>query len=1494
MRRFQSFNQWSMIAAVGLAASVASAQPTVTQLNSGPSANTIPSGDDSTVMTFTFPREVVNTAITEVPSGTLNGTAGANSSLTVQTTGGAGFRFRSRATFPESSQANASAALQLIGNTNAAGVAANSFVFIGRSSDLGTAAGQIGNSITSLLAFIAAGTEGTQFFQIPFSAYTALDTDAEVEEADLNAGVNVLLSDFYAGDPDGGGPLTANNYRFNATFDIVLFALDTGGSADPDVVTEFAYMPRSGVTTLPSIAATGASSSTIPDIRILANRQLIDDSSDNPGDSVAGTLSATDDFLVATDATGAGSQSLTSFLAGLTGAPSVTGITVSGTASGDFNRIITLDVTPDITNSADIATIRSRFIGFTPGAASGEVFGFHGGLPANSSFAQMALAGELSISQARLLQGSGDGSSEIWVAVDASGDLSDEGTGNQFDLVVTVNGVEQVVATGDVAQLTLPTTGEVPGIDDLNLDGTTTDAVIATASNRVFVRFALDDTDDSINSDGTWSDEGADDNKNREERFAVSIRPSGNGTAASNPLGSAIGGTTEVALGDLARPLIIGYCTQATGADTDYPNCEAVDALYFVFDEEVALGATPANKLGVRYVPGIEINDLTDGLTGTLGLREATTASSAATLSGLISPNPTPSLAEFAIENDSVSVPAPFIPLTEDAADGTTATTGIRPGTGFVGGDSPYLLAADNNLVSSTGVGGVTLGNVRTSGATFASNALTAGGEEVDDCAPAALVAATAIDDGGADDFLDIVTYGMSEDVDTDGPSTSEAESYVFIMDNDSAGHRENLEFASISFNGDNTFVVELSDELDPDDATDPGFVTAIFNPGFTIIDDAGNRIDPNSAKTKMVDIGRPSATFKNKGVATVDPTSDKVVSFMIKTNGQVDINEGGTLEALLDRFYVRGGRDLNQDGDFDDAGESSGEELQLSGLVDQIEIGDEADSDGCYTITLTFMSGMPFPQESFAVEYVDADDQAAPTSTHLVDFDQPSQEVPSALISVRVMRAPVIEGDPTSPSGNILTMTIGGTLNLGEGEDALGSEITAWVWKAVGNYGEVEFTYKGVVYRGELEVFDGSEELIANGTTLYFHPQLQGNGGYGTLEPCGVINSCPDLDLYQTIEVEVDGDDVEMPLYQNLASQFALNPIALKFARATTTTAASGNVGNFTITGTGISNGVMTTSGRFEDIGSTVVTGEADSNGARPYTLHTYGDKSYKGCPVVLVVCPEEFFTDVDPFLANNLLVNQLLFLSDIDGRAGSTTTASTLPPRAFNINRDNIWSHSVDDLVFDDWGIFPVTTNNGGFDFGATFPNRFSAPGATAGSLTTVNQTRAFPNGIDARGFFVFLDIDDCEPYIPSIEMALAIDSTGVFCSDIGRLNRIVSGYSYALQFDGGFGSDDYWFTFGNQLSDTTGGVLVLANNASNGGWNLTANLDDASRTANSLPGQIVITLDNTDENGNGAGVRIGGDSVGSDFADLEEVAAGQGVLLHQTEATANNGSN
>ena len=1501
MRRFQfqSLRTWSTLAVVGAAASVASAQPTLTQLNSGPSSNTIPSGDDSTVLTFAYPRVVVNTAVATLPSGTLDGTAGANASTTVQTSAAGGFRNRSRAEITNGSETNAAAVLRLNGNPNADGLAAGSHLYIFKSSELGTAVGQIGDSIADLTTYLGTKVSGTDYFDIPFSAMPAVDTDGEIEAADLNTGVSIpILAQIAAAVPAVGSALT---WRTNSAFDIFIVALDTTAGGDPEVVTEFGYIRRG--TTTAADAATGTSDTSIADIRVMGNQQLVDDLA-QPGDTDPTTLAAASDFLIATDAAGANQQPLSTYLASLTGAPTVTGVTVGGTSATDFNRILTLALSAPITNAADISALRARFITFTSASLSGEVFSVPGSNPAQA-FVAMDKAGTLDITQARLLQGSGTGSSEVWVAVDASGSITDAGTGDQFELFVTRNGEEIVVATGVTAQLTLPTTGDVPGIDDTNLDGTADDAVIAVGASRVFVEFSLDDGDDSINSDGTWSDDGADDNKNRDERFALSIRPTGNGTPASNALGSAIGGDTEVALTDLARPQIIGYCTQALGTHDPLELCEVADNLFIVFDEAVALNTTPANRVGVRYVPGIDISDLTAGLTGVLGIREATTASSSATLSGLITPTPTPALGEFAIENDSVGIVSPLIPLTEDAADGTTAATGIRPGTGFIGGDSPYILAADNNLVTTTGVGGVTLGNIITPGATFTTNALSAGGVFVDDCAPPALVAANAVDDN-SNDLLDLITYGMSEDVDTDGPATSEAESYVFIMANDTAGRRENLIDASISFFGDNTFAVFLDDELDPDDAADPGFVTAIFNPGFTIEDDEKNAIDPNAAKTKLVDIGRPSATFKNKGVATVDPDSDKVVSFMIKTTGAVALSEDGTLTDLLDRFFVRGGRDLNDDGDFDDFGESSGEALQLAGLVDDIEIGAEADPDGCYTITLTFMSGMPFPQESFACEYVDPDDQTGPVDSFLVDADQPDQEIPSAIMSIRVIRAPVVEGDETDPSGNILGMTIGGVLNLGEGENALGAEVSAWVWKPIGGTGEISFTYKGVRYTGFIDLLDGDgADLIATGTVLYFHPQLQGPGGLGTMEPGGVINSSPDLDLYQTIEVEgtqpvgggvsgTVGTSTNIPLYQNLAPQFAVNPIALTFTRALTTTAASGNVGAYTFLGTGVTNGRVTSEGRFEFIGDTVVTGEADEDGGRPYLIHTYGEKDLKGFPVIIVVCPEEFFSNLDPFLANNFFANRLLFMSDFEGRAGTTTTASTLPPRAFPIDRSQIWSHGVDSLVFDDWGIFPIASRNGDVDIGATFPNRFSRPGTTAGSLTTVNSTAPFPSGFDARGFFVFLDKDDCEPYLPTIETALAIDSTGVYCGDIGRLPRVVAGYSYALEFDSGFGSDDCWFTFGDRLSETSGGVLVLANNATNGGWNLTANLRSSQVTANSLPGQIAITLDNDDENGNGAGVRIGGDSVGSSFSDLTNVAAGQGVLLHQTDTTANNPSN
>ncbi len=382
---------WCAAACASLSAPIA-AQPTLVMLNSGPSSGAVPVGDDSAVLTFAFPREVTNIGVLETPSGTLNGTPGADSSLTVQTAGGAGFRNRGRAVFPESSQANAAAALQLIGNTNGNGRAAGSFVFIGRSSNLGTGAGQIGDSIPDLLAFIGANTEGTGYFQVPFSAYPSINTDGEIEEADLNAGVSIPLPEFWAADPDGNGPLSGNNYRFNSTFDIALFAIDTGGSSAPDVVTELAYLPRSGITALPTIATTGASATTISEIRVAANRQLLDDFAESPGDTNAATLTAAS-FLVATDSAGAGVIGLGGFLAGLTGSPAVTGFAISGAGSSDFNRILTLDITPDITNIADINAVRGRFVAFTSGAAAGKVFGFHGGQPADTTFVRMRIDG---------------------------------------------------------------------------------------------------------------------------------------------------------------------------------------------------------------------------------------------------------------------------------------------------------------------------------------------------------------------------------------------------------------------------------------------------------------------------------------------------------------------------------------------------------------------------------------------------------------------------------------------------------------------------------------------------------------------------------------------------------------------------------------------------------------------------------------------------------------------------------------------------------------------------------------------------------------------------------------------------------------------------------------------------------------------------------------------------------------------------------------------
>lgn len=1502
MRRLTQLNLWSIATLAGVASSAALAQSLpLSTLNGGPSAGSVPTVDDSTVATFAFPREVVDTTVTTVPSGTLAGTAGANSSLTVQTTAGGGFRNRSRAVVTNALDTNAAARLQLIANSNGAGVAANSFIFIGRSSDIGTGATQIGQSITSLLTFIGSNTEGVQFFQIPFGAVDAIDADAEITEALLNAGVDIPYlgtigaAGIFDADPDAGGPLTGAAFRFNSQFDVMCFAIDAGGTSDPEVVTEFVNIRRSGILQTIATAATGTSDTQINDIRVLAGQQQVDDftgAGGNPGDLTVANLNATDDFLIATDAAGTGAQSLFNFIQNTTlmpGGPyTIASFSLDGTGTADFNRILILDISPNVTDATAIANLRSRFISYTP-TPGGEVYAVTGGNP-GQVYSQLAQAGDITITNARLLNGSGRTGNNVWVAVDFSANITDEGTGNQLELVATVDGDELVIATGTDVQFAVPSVGDVPGILDANLSvtpdglGTDTDVVIATAPNRLFFELFLNDVgdggpDDAINSDATWSDNGTLNFRNRATRHTFVARNSGNGTPASNALGSALGDDVEFAVSDLSRPINIRNVTRNRGTNDPLDLCEVVDQIDIIFDETVQ--TLTQNRVAVRFNGGIEIDDLSAGLTGQLELRQADVVAAPTFASSLLSTGTSGLITNF-ISNDTINFTAPLLAIVGAAADGTSTT--LRPGTGFVGGDAPYKVAIDANaIVTSVSAGGSNLGNIITTGATFASGALTAGGEDLFDGSSPSLVASNATDTGGVSGDLDFINTGYSENsVDFITPTTTEAESYFFIMVDEEFGRLHNMtsapgnQFATVEDDeGPNQLQIFLtgngSFELDGGTAEDPGYVIANYNPGFPIADSAGNRIDPVTAKTKMVPIGRPSAVFKEMGIGEVDPVTDKVVTILARVTGAVDINTGGDIDELDGRFYVRGGTDNNGSGIIGDApGEATGEPQTLDGLIDSIEISDTPDSDGCYVLTITLVEDCPMPQENFILEYVDPDDQSAP-GTWLVDATQTASTIPSALVTIKVLRAPVVEGDPTPSGGNILTMTIAGTLRLGADENALGSEIKAYAWKALGDCGTLTFTYKGVVHTVELDTLSSGSEAIVDGTVLYFHPQLKGEEDEkGTVFPCGVINNCPDYDLYQIIELNNDGDDYELPLYQNLNPAFAVAPIALTFRAVTT----AGGLGNFTVTGTGISNATFTTNGRFEFIGRTIVTGAADSNNARPYTLHTSGEKSLRGCRVVLVVCPEDFFTDLPSNLANNLLVNPIIFLSDIDSRM------TAVGPDIININYDNIWAQHVSALTFGDWGLFPWTSRGDGRDFGASAPNRFRT------SSGEVNTFVAIPTGVDARGFFIFINRSSCVPIMADISMALVVDSRGVYCASLRGLDRIVAGYSYALQFGDGVNSAWWWNTFGALLSSTPGGFLVTTN-GTNGGWTTTANLRNSTVTANSLVGQIAITL-------NSDGVRIGGDGVASQFADLIDVESGQAVLINQTETSVNNPAN
>ncbi|MGP1310077.1 MAG: hypothetical protein ACTS27_07770, partial [Phycisphaerales bacterium] len=1108
--------------------------------------------------------------------------------------------------------------------------------------------------------------------------------------------------------------------------------------------------------------------------------------------------------------------------------------------------ILELDLNAPI-DAADEALVLGSLIGFSSETSSGDVYSFAGEdpNPALSTFQSLDRANDLGFDSVQLLQGSGqsgfgNGPTQIWVAIDFDDSINVVGDADQFELL---DADGNVIAESDAVQDTLPTNVQVLGIDDEDLDGTADDNVIETANNRLFARFVLDDGDDAINSDATYSDDGQDDINNRETRTAISMRLVDGfaGTTAQTALGGAVNPDATSTLTDLARPIAIGFLTRA-GDTGEF--CEFVDTLDFIFDETVQTNANTSTSVFLGYASGATISDLTTGLGAGLSIPTIDIVTTATVNDVRLTPTSLALISNF-VTNDTAQLGAPAVPVDGTANDGSTE---ILSGTG----DEAYIIAHLDGAVSDAGGrGAVALGTFNM------DDELTGGAEDVDDGAAPALMAANVFD--GLTDIL----AGFSENVSTPVvPGLQEAESYFVIMENDEVGRRFNIENGDVDFNGDNTVDITLPGAIDEDISIDPGYNLSVFNPGFDIEDSAGNESDPNVTKTKMVLITTPAPEFKETGIAIIDEDSEKVVEIRLSITGEAVLSADGDLEELADRFFIRGDDDNSDNGD-------SGE---LGGLIQDIEIADEPDSEGCYTVTLFMMDNMPIPQEDFYVEYVDTDDQADPADSFLVaPLESGDLEIASDLIYVRVMRPPSLDG---FEDGNPLTMTIVGQLDMGDDINALGAEITAYVWKADEGTGSLSFVYKGVVHTAEIDE-------VADGEVRYFHPQLLGDGD-GAVEPMGIINGKPELDITATVTLTTQGNEdgnpvdieEEVLVYQtldDLNSTAVVKPIRITFRDDPSCP------GRFTFTGSGITNGRVEYPGDFEEIGSTLVVGNVlggdsdDEFGARAFTLHTRGEKSFKGCPVVIKVTPESFFApDVGAFLANNMLfpvaqapaMRALTFMSDID------RTGSNALPVVFNIDYDMVTGYSLNSYEQDNWAILPIPTNQG--DRGTNLPNRVST-GNTA--LTT---SATIPANISARGAFVALTSSE-EPALIDGDLVLALDNRGVFCGHICNLTRVVSGYAYAIEsenLDAGW----TWFTFGNRFS--SGASLAVATNNSNGGWNLLANLSDEPVAAGSFGGQVNITMSAA------AGVRVWANGF-TDTNDLEEIGVDEGVLVNTTSS-------
>ena len=142
--------------------------------------------------------------------------------------------------------------------------------------------------------------------------------------------------------------------------------------------------------------------------------------------------------------------------------------------------------------------------------------------------------------------------------------------------------------------------------------------------------------------------------------------------------------------------------------------------------------------------------------------------------------------------------------------------------------------------------------------------------------------------------------------------------------------------------------------------------------------------------------------------------------------------------------------------------------------------------------------------------------------------------------------------------------------------------------------------------------------------------------------------------------------------------------------------------------------------------------------------------------------------------------------------------------------------------------------------------------------------------------------LDEINKRPAFVDIDTVLALDTRGVYCGSAGGLNRIASGYAYAVEFGDAPAivySNYTWFTFGTLVQNVSGSTLTVTPNATNGGWHLLNNNSGADITASTgaaLAGNQIMMSMNDEE---GVLIFIEGQP---QFSDFEAVAPNDGFLI------------